>query len=104
MNCWVWGLRRLEDNGGGKRDARRWWGVRCVRDDVRGSGDCTCGVVGEEGGLRRPVRRGGDDEREKWETGHGGHRTDSQRQRDISRKLIELSIRGETGWRYIEND
>lgn len=33
------------------------------------------------------------DERENWETGHCS--TDSQR--DISRQLIELSIRGETG-------
>lgn len=65
-NCWEFG-DAAAGCGGGKRDARRWWGVRCVRDDVRGSGDCTCGMVGEEGGgvegvgLTRPVRRGGDD-------------------------------------------
>ena len=78
-----------------------------MRDDVRGCGVCTCGMVGgrrgrggDGMGLLRPVRRGGDDgvcfeKGRAEELGTGGKSTDSQR--DISRELIELSIRGETG-------
>lgn len=46
------GMRRLGMVGGGETRGGGG-GVRCVRDDVRGSGDCTCGMVGEEGWSRR---------------------------------------------------